>query len=151
MSAFTVELQIDAAFAALADAEQLRQAALAALRHQSITGAAELSIVLTGDEALRRLNRDYRGVDAPTDVLSFGNEDDAGFVVAPDAPRYLGDVVISFPHAEAQAAQAGHPVGDELRLLVVHGVLHLLGHDHAEPGEKATMWAAQAEILDGGR
>ncbi len=147
MSPFTVELQIDAAFTALADAEQLRQAALATLRCQSVTGAAELSIVLTGDEAVRRLNRDYRGVDAPTDVLSFGNEDDESFVIAPEARRHLGDVVVSFPRAEAQAAQVGHPVGDELRLLVVHGVLHLLGHDHAEPDEKATMWAAQEEIL----
>ncbi len=145
MSAFTVEIQIDAAFAA--DAEQLRQAALATLRQQSVTGAAELTIVVTGDEAVRRLNRDYRGVDAPTDVLSFGNEDDASFVLAPGSPRYLGDVVVSFPRAEAQAAQAGHAVGDELRLLVVHAVLHLLGHDHAEPDEQAVMWAAQVEIL----
>jgi len=151
MSAFTVEVQIDDAFAALADSEQLRQAALATLRQQSVTGEAELSIVVTGDEAVRHLNRDYRGVDAPTDVLSFGNEDDESFVIAPGVPRYLGDVLISFPRAEAQAAQAGHPVEDELRLLVVHGVLHLLGHDHAEPEEQAIMWAAQKEILDGGR
>jgi len=151
MRAFTVELQIDDAFAALVDGEQLRQAALATLHQQSVTGEAELSIVVTGDEALRQLNRDYRGIDAPTDVLSFGNEDDEAFVIAPEIPRYLGDVLISFPRAEAQAAQAGHPVGDELRLLVVHGVLHLLGHDHAEPEEQAIMWVAQKEILDGGR
>jgi probable rRNA maturation factor len=150
MSAFTVELQVDDAFAALVDAAQLRQAALATLRQQSVTGAVELSIVVTSDEALRRLNRDYRGVDAPTDVLSFGNADDASFVIAPEIPRYLGDVLISFPRAEAQAAQAGNPLGDELRLLVVHGVLHLLGHDHAEPDEKTVMWAAQKEILGSG-
>jgi probable rRNA maturation factor len=147
MSAFTVELQVDAALAALVHAEQLRHAALATLHHQSVTGAVELTAVVTGDEAIRQLNRDYRGVDAPTDVLSFGNADDESFVIAPEIPRYLGDVLISFPRAEAQAAQAGHPVGDELRLLVVHGVLHLLGHDHAEPDEKRAMWAAQTEVL----
>ena len=143
----TIEIQIDADFAGQADADRLRQAALATLRHQGIEGAVELTLVVSGDEAVRRLNQTYRGVDAPTDVLSFGNEEQAGFATAPDAPRYLGDVIVSFPRAEAQAAQVGHPVGDELRLLVVHGVLHLLGHDHAEPGEKDVMWAAQTEIL----
>ena len=147
----TIEIQIDADFAGQVDAGGLRQAALATLRHQGIEGAAELTLVVTGDETVRRLNRSYRGVDAPTDVLSFGNEEQDGFVTAPDAPRYLGDVIVSFPRAEAQAAQAGHPVGDELRLLAVHGVLHLLGHDHAEPGEKAVMWVAQEEILGSGR
>ncbi len=147
----TIEIQIDADFAGQADTAGLRRAALATLRHQGIEGAAELTLVITGDEAVRRLNRSYRGVDAPTDVLSFGNEEQDGFVTAPDAPRYLGDVIVSFPRAEAQAAQAGHAVGDELRLLVVHGVLHLLGHDHAEAGEKDVMWAAQEEILGSGQ
>jgi probable rRNA maturation factor len=146
-----VEIQVDADFAAQVDAERLRQVALATLCHQGVEGTAELTVVVTGDEALRRLNRTYRGVDAPTDVLSFGHAGEETFVVAPDVPRYLGDVLISFPRAETQAVQAGHPVEAELRLLTVHGVLHLLGHDHAEAGEKAVMWAAQEEILKEGR
>jgi probable rRNA maturation factor len=151
MSFLTVEIQIDADFMAQVDADRLRQAALATLRHQGVEGAAELTVVVTDDEAVRRLNHAYRGVDAPTDVLSFGHAEEETFVVAPGVPRYLGDVLISFPRAETQAAQAGHPVEAELRLLTVHGVLHLLGHNHADAGEKAIMWAAQEEILGEGR
>jgi len=62
--------------------------------------------------------------------------------------RYIGDIIISVPYAARSAEKAGHPVESELQLLVVHGVLHLLGHDHAEPKEKARMWKAQAEILE---
>lgn len=147
MTPLAVEIQVDADFADRVDADRLRQAALATLRHQGLGGPAELTLVVTDDGTVRRLNRSYRGVDAPTDVLSFGNEEQEGFVTAPDAPRYLGDVIISFPRAEAQARQAGHSVEAELGLLTVHGVLHLLGHDHAGPGAKAVMWAAQADIL----
>ncbi len=62
--------------------------------------------------------------------------------------RYIGDILISIPRAQSQAEAAGHPLEAEVQLLVVHGVLHLLGHDHAEPEEKARMWKAQAEVLD---
>jgi probable rRNA maturation factor len=81
-------------------------------------------------------------------VLSFGESAaSARFVAAPGEPTYLGDVVISYPRAKEQAVSAGHLVADELLLLVVHGVLHLLGYDHAAPGEKRKMWAAQTDIL----
>lgn len=120
----------------------LEQAARAALDHQSADG--DLTIVLTDDEQLHRLNRDFLGVDAPTDVLSFpASETDPE-----TGARYLGDILLSIPRAGAQARAAGHPLEDEARLLVVHGVLHLLGHDHAEADEKAKMWKAQAEIMD---
>lgn len=120
----------------------LEQAALAALTHQSADG--DLTLVLTDDEQLHRLNRDFLGVDAPTDVLSFpASETDPE-----TGARYLGDILLSIPRAGAQARAAGHPLEDEARLLVVHGVLHLLGHDHAEADEKAKMWKAQAEIMD---
>ena len=120
----------------------LEQAALAALTHQSADG--DLTLVLTDEEQLHRLNRDFLGVDAPTDVLSFpASETDPE-----TGARYLGDILLSIPRAGAQARAAGHPLEDEARLLVVHGVLHLLGHDHAEADEKAKMWKAQAEIMD---
>jgi probable rRNA maturation factor len=123
------------------DLSLLEQAALAALDHQSADG--DLTIVLTDDEQLHHLNRDYLGVDAPTDVLSFpASETDPE-----TGRRYLGDILLSVSRAETQALAAGHPLADEVRLLVVHGVLHLLGHDHAEADEKAEMWKAQAEIL----
>jgi probable rRNA maturation factor len=124
--------------------ELLEQAAHVALVHQKETLDGDLSIVLTDDKRLHELNRDYLGVDAPTDVLSFpASETDPE-----TGARYIGDILISVPYAAKGAAKAGHPLESELQLLVVHGVLHLLGHDHAKPKEKAKMWKAQAEILE---
>jgi len=85
----------------------------------------------------------FLGIDAPTDVLSFSDGDLDPETGAP----YLGDILISVERAQAQARSAGHTLQEELTLLVVHGVLHLLGHDHAEPEQKARMWSLQAEIL----
>ena len=80
--------------------------------------------------------------------VAFADDDLGGpFVTAPGQHRYLGDVVISYPRAEAQAREAGHPVATEMQLLVVHGVLHLLGYDDLAPDERVVMWAKQAEIL----
>ena len=121
----------------------VENAAAAALRHQSAPEDATLTIVLADDKRLQRLNRDYLGVDAPTDVLSFPADQTDPETGSP----YLGDIIVSMQRAGEQAASAGHPVEAEVQLLVVHGVLHLLGHDHAEADEKARMWQAQAEIL----
>lgn len=122
----------------------LENAARLTLEHESESLAADLSIILTDDARLHELNLNYLGVDAPTDVLSFpASETD------PDTgARYLGDILISVPRAEIQASAAGHPLEAELQLLIVHGVLHLLGHDHARTKDKARMWKAQAEILE---
>jgi probable rRNA maturation factor len=124
-------------------ADLLERAARAVL---DLSGAldADLTLVLTGDSQIQALNRDFLGKDAPTDVLSFPADE-------PDPQtgrRYLGDVLVSLPRATEQAGERGHSVEAEVQLLVVHGVLHLLGHDHAEAGEKASMWAAQAEVLN---
>jgi len=123
------------------DTSLLQRAAHLALGAES---DADLTIVLTDDAQLHELNREYPGVDAPTDVLSFpASESD------PETGRpYLGDILISIPRAERQAQAAGHSLEDEVQLLVIHGTLHLLGHDHAEAGEKSRMWAAQAEVLE---
>jgi len=121
----------------------LEQAAHAALTHQKEPLDVDLSIVLTDDKRLHKLNLDYLGVDAPTDVLSFpASETDPE-----TGARYIGDILISVPYAAKSAEKAGHPLESEVQLLVVHGVLHLLGHDHAKPKEKTKMWKAQAEIL----
>ena len=122
----------------------LTQAASAALEHESQPLESELSIVLTDDARLHELNRDYLGVDAPTDVLSFPASERDPETGAP----YIGDILISVPRARSQAEAAGHAPEAEVQLLIVHGVLHLLGHDHAEADEKARMWKAQAEILE---
>ncbi len=122
----------------------LERAARAALTHQNESLDVELSIVLTDDARLQELNRDYLGIDAPTDVLSFpASESDPETGAA-----YLGDILISIPRAKAQAKAAGHALESEAQLLVVHGVLHLLGHDHAEAKGKKKMWKAQGEILE---
>ena len=122
----------------------LERAARAALEHESHSLEAELSIILTDDARLHELNLNYLGVDAPTDVLSFpASETDPE-----TGARYIGDILISIPRAQTQAEAAGHFLESEVQLLVVHGVLHLIGHDHAAAEEKARMWKAQAEILE---
>jgi probable rRNA maturation factor len=141
-----VEVQVAPAFVDLVPAGRLRAAVEETLRQELQAG--EVTVVVTDDEGIQELNRDFLGQDAPTDVLAFGvQEEDGPFVAAPEAGGYLGDVIVSYPQAAAQAAEQGHPVERELDLLVVHGVLHLLGYDHAEEGEKAAMWARQEEVL----
>lgn len=122
----------------------LERAAQAVLQHESQPVDVDLSIVLTDNARLHELNLNYLGVDSPTDVLSFpASETDPE-----TGARYLGDILISVPRAQEQADAAGHPLESEVQLLIVHGMLHLLGYDHAEADEKARMWKAQGEILE---
>lgn len=131
------EFPVDLAF--------LEQAAQETLQYLRPGSDLDLSIVLSNDDHLQTLNRQFLGIDAPTDVLSFPADEPEP---DPDSQvQYLGDIIISYPRAQSQANVGGHALVDELRLLVVHGVLHLLGYDHTDEDEKATMWAAQAEVL----
>ena len=149
-----IELQVDERFTA-----QVDEAQLIAVAEQTLAAAGknsgELTIVITDNETVQQLNAEYRGIDAPTDVLSFASQE-----TVPDSPQlalpaevaatldaYLGDILIAYPYAEQQAAQYGNSVAAELRLLTVHGVLHLLGYDHGTPAEEAAMWAQQEQIL----
>jgi probable rRNA maturation factor len=143
----TIETQVGEQFQTQVQSGLLRRAALETLIHQGVEERCELAIVVTNDEVLHELNLRHRDVDAPTDVLAFPDETRGPFVGAPGLPRYLGDVIISFPRAEAQGADVGHDVQVELQLLVVHGVLHLLGYDDVTQAQRARMWSAQAEIL----
>lgn len=121
----------------------LENAARATLQYAGTSLDVDLSIVLTDDVQLHEFNLQFLGVDAPTDVLAFPSGE-----TDPDSgTQYLGDVIVSFPRAEAQAENAGHALERELRLLVTHGVLHLLGYDHGEEQQKAVMWSAQEDIL----
>jgi probable rRNA maturation factor len=137
-----IGVQIAARYRSRVKPSVVRKAARAALDQQRLKRPVELTIVVTGNAQLRALNRAFRQVDAATDVLSFSADDQPG----PDS-AYLGDVVISYPKARAQARSGGHPAEAELQLLVVHGVLHLLGHDHYDEAEKQVMWRAQAAVL----
>jgi len=147
---------------ALADAvlpalvEKLVAASRAAAGEASFAGPGEMTLVIAGDAHVQELNRTYRGVDATTDVLAFGTEGECEpaepigvhFVLPAEAgPAYLGDVVISLPQAQRQAAERGHPAETELCLLVVHGTLHLLGYEHAGADERRAMWEAQRRAL----
>lgn len=138
-----VHVQIEPRYQGRVSAARLRQAARAALAQQGAPEAGALTVRVTGDGELRRLNREFLGHDYATDVLSFPAEAEA------DGAPYLGDLALSLPRAAAQARAGGHSLLAELQLLVVHGVLHLLGHDHATPRQTARMWRAQAEILAG--
>jgi rRNA maturation RNase YbeY len=104
----------------------------------------EVSVVLDNDEQIRILNKTYRDLDEPTDVLSFSSGE-----IDPDTgSRYLGDVVISFPRAKVQAVEQGHSIKKELTILIVHGLLHLAGYDHANSKQEKELFSIQNEIID---
>lgn len=126
--------------------QAVARAAHRALVQESADENASLTILLTDDDYLQQLNRDYRGEDLPTDVLSFpAGEPLPGME---ETVAYLGDVAISVPFAERQATAKGHDTPAELSLLAVHGVLHLLGYDHLDSAGRLSMWARQAAILE---
>jgi probable rRNA maturation factor len=127
------------------DTVRLQQAATATLKRHEVDPDSSVSIVITSNEAVQALNKQHRNVDAPTDVLSFP-ADDLPEEIEGEAP-YLGDLLIAYPYAKAQAEREQHPLSDSLTLLVVHGTLHLLGYDHDSPANRAEMWAVQAEVL----
>jgi len=125
------------------DTYLLERAARFTLESEASLSDVDMSIILTDDAQLHELNREFLGVDAPTDVLSFPSSETDPETGTP----YLGDILVSIPRATLQAQAAGHSLEAEVQLLVVHGTLHLLGHDHAEAEEKAVMWQAQSEVL----
>lgn len=139
--------------------ERAARAALAAApqgagRAEGVAGAAmEVSFLLTDDARMRRLNRDFRGQDKPTNVLAFPAEDEATRTL-PDgegaaAPRLLGDVALALETVEGEAAAQGKRLADHVCHLAVHGVLHLLGHDHLKRAEAARMERLETAILAG--
>ena len=105
-----------------------------------------VDLVITTDNEIRKLNRQFRGVDEPTDVLAFSLEG-APLFPSPDGRRHLGEVIISLPRARAQARACGHALKRELALLVAHGFLHLLGYDDQEPPARRRMLREQARLL----
>ncbi|MFQ5380624.1 MAG: rRNA maturation RNase YbeY, partial [Dehalococcoidia bacterium] len=104
-----------------------------------------LSCLLTDDAAIRALNRQFRGLDEPTDVLAFPDEADPAFIEAEAAEDYLGDIAISLETAAFQATQAGHSIEDELAHLLVHGILHLCGYDHVTGDADAARMRSREE------
>ena len=107
---------------------------------------AELSLSFVGDAAMRRLNRDYRGKDRPTDVLSFPQHPPFRVPRAVDGPVLLGDVVIDLDVAARQARDYEARLDEEIARLLIHGILHLAGHDHEEPSERRRMRRAERRL-----
>ncbi len=129
-------------------ATEIRVLAAAAFRRAGGRGSAEISLSIITDAAMRTLNRRHRGKDATTDVLSFSYDGARDFVQPPkSATHNLGDVFISLPQVRRQAKRIDRTVREEFALMVVHGVLHLMGFDHATPSQERTMFGLQQEIL----
>ena len=139
----TLDVEVDEQFVDRVDADLLREVIARALDAEGVVGAVEITLVITDDEEIQAINAAQRGIDRPTDVLSFPLESpgDAagGFVTPPGQPRHLGDIVVSFPRAEAQAAEYGHSLRRELAYLAVHGALHVVGFDHETEAERLEM------------
>ncbi len=150
MADFLIDVQVDEELVELSGVkdgvlEALKTAVSLTLSQQKKDSPTALSLLLTDDAHIHRLNHDYLGQDKPTDVLSFPTGDPMPGME--DTHDYLGDIIISVPYAQRQANASGHSLSAELQLLAVHGTLHLLGHDHAEAEEKRCMWDAQTAVL----
>jgi probable rRNA maturation factor len=121
---------------------------------EGVPSPSEIGLLITDSKTIQKLNMTYRGENKPTDVLAFhmlpstNQEPETQFVGAPDGIYHLGEVVISYPQAIEQAQEQGHSVEQELALLIVHGVLHLLGYDHELPEEEQKMKVRENEILE---
>lgn len=171
MNRSAVHVAVDPAYRRAVPAVLLRRWARAALQYLGLAANTGLDIAITDDARVRELNRSYRGLGEATDVLSFPYQDQAvpapyygeapppatspptgragpqAFVVPPREATLLGEVVIAFPYAQRQAQIAGHSVQDEIKLLLVHGILHLLGYDHMEPEDERRMDEKTNELL----
>jgi probable rRNA maturation factor len=154
MPDYEIVIEIDDELPDEIDAAAIRATVAATLTAQAVT-VATVTVVLTTDDEVRTLNAQYRGVDAPTDILSFAareTQPDAPVLALPtemaaELDRYLGDLVIAYPYSTRQAAHYGNSVTAELQLLAAHGTLHLLGYDHQDAAAEAAMWAQQEQVL----
>jgi probable rRNA maturation factor len=132
-------------------ASSLSEARLESVARRVLEGegvdAAELSVTVTDDETVRSLNREYAGEDAVTDVLSFSQREGEEFATPPGGASPLGEVIIAYPQAAQQAGEQEQSVDEEVARLLVHGILHLLGYDHAQPEEERRMRAREEELV----
>ncbi|MHB8084517.1 MAG: rRNA maturation RNase YbeY [Dehalococcoidia bacterium] len=121
------------------------------LNEEQVAGPVEIECVITDDYTIQRLNKQFRNIDQPTDVLSFAfkdmGNDGTSFPQLPDSPEVLGQIIVSFPRAVAQAASHHHSVEREMTLLIVHGMLHLLGYDHQVLSDERKMKQHEKRIM----
>lgn len=146
MTEYPIEIEVNDGYTV--NEPRLKQAIGWVLQQHECEAGTGVSVQVVDNATVQMLNHTYRGVDAPTDVLSFPSDVPPLPEEADDAEAlYLGDLALAYPYASAQAAKLGHVLDDSLTLLVVHGTLHLLGYDHDTPENRAEMWEAQAEAL----
>ena len=147
-----IAIFVEEEFRGLVNEGWVRRIAQTVLKAEGVAPPYEVSLVFTDSETVQQLNRDYRGVDEPTDVLAFymlpQKGADSSFALPPDGVTRLGEVIISYPQAAEQAKEQGHSPERELALLVIHGILHLLGYDHEEPEEESKMRERERELLE---
>jgi probable rRNA maturation factor len=130
-------------YRALVDLKRLETCLQTSLEKISYAQDEAVSLKLTDNKTIQQLNKTYRGVDEPTDVLSFEND----YRDPESGLHYLGDIIISIEKSQEQAATKGHLLQQEVELLLVHGILHLCGYDHADEDDYAEMSSLQDEIL----
>jgi len=147
-----IEIFVEEKFRGLVVEDWARRIVKTVLEAEGVTSPYEVSLVFTDSETVKQLNRDYRGVDEPTDVLAFymlpQKGSDSSFALPPDGVTRLGEVIISYPQAVKQSKEQGHSPEKELTLLIIHGILHLLGYDHEEPEEESKMRERERELLE---
>jgi probable rRNA maturation factor len=147
-----IEISVDETFREAVDKLWVRKIARQVLKAEAVAQPCEVSLVFTDSETVQQLNKHYRGVNEPTDVLAFylitGKEADNSFALPPDGVTRLGEVIISYPQAVGQAREQGHSVEKELAVLVIHGMLHLLGYDHEDPEDESEMRGREKQLLD---
>lgn len=127
------------------DIKNLKNVIEYALKHENVENAI-MNVIIIDNERIHKINKEYRGIDRPTDVISFALEDDKTFVNTDF--RVLGDIYISIDKVHEQATSYGHSFWRELSFLTIHGVLHLLGYDHMEKSDEKIMFGKQEEILN---
>ena len=151
LRAMEINILIDEGLAADLEPAWLEAVAGEVLVAEGVGADTEVELLVSTQERIQQLNRDYRGKDEPTDVLSFSAREQAAdsppFIPPPDGVLHLGEVIISYPQALKQAEERGHPLKKELAILLIHGLLHLLGYDHEEEAQEHRMQAREKELL----
>ena len=147
-----IDIHTEGELRAFVEERWVRKIVRQVLKAEQVASPYEVSLVFTNADRVRQLNRDYRGVNEPTDVLAFHmlpeRQSDSSFALPPDGVTRLGEVIVSYPQALAQAKERGHSLERELALLVIHGILHLLGYDHEESREAKKMREREKELLE---
>jgi probable rRNA maturation factor len=147
-----IDIHVEGKFRGLVEGGWVKKIVGQILEAEKVPSPYEVSLVFTDSKKMKQLNRDYRGMDEPTDVLAFNmlpqKGTDFSFALPPDGATRIGEVIISYPQAVEQAREQGHSPERELALLIIHGILHLLSYDHEKPEEESEMREKERELLE---